>query len=126
MGERVAITTMLDAGTSVSKIAVSLDRSRAAIQTVIDEAKDLLKSSAKFYAEAHLRATEIASKDGNSRPAEWALERLKIVDPVKVEPNQGFTVNIGVLLPGLGNHAAVVSDRGRDGQVIEGEALSGD
>lgn len=122
--ERVAIQTMASAGTSAAQIARSLDRSRDVIARILKEAKETLEMNANFYVEKHLQATALAALDGNSKPAEWALERLRVVEPVQVKPDQGFSVHIGILLPGLGNHAAEVSQVGSNGQVIEAETLT--
>lgn len=124
--EAITMATLRETGMTVSAIARDTKRSRQAVTDALREAKELLGSSVKYYAEQHLKATGIAAADGNSKPAEWALERLKVVDPVKDVDNKGFSVHIGVMLPGLGTRAVEVSELGTEGQVLEGSLLEGE
>lgn len=126
--ERAAIQTMAEKGTPITTIAKAIDRNPKTVATVLNqvqEAKDLLVSNAKWYAEQHLAATAVAARDGNSKPAEFMLERLKVVEPAKEQSNQGFTVMIGVSLPGIGDRSTDAVAVGHIGQVLEGETVTG-
>lgn len=122
--ERVAILAMADVGKSTAAIAEAIDRSPNAVARILSEAKELLNSRAKDYVELHLQASKVAAADGNANPSQWALERLKVVESPKESTGQGFTVQIGVMLPGLGTAACEVTTVGNDGEVIDAEDVS--
>lgn len=46
-------------------------------------------------------AEDVASLKGDAGPAQWNLERNKVVEPVKGDGPGGITVQVGVILPGL-------------------------
>lgn len=119
--EHIAIQTMTNAGTSVTAMAKALNRSRQTVTNAVKEAKDLLVGNAKWYAEQHLKATGVAAAKGDSRPAEFMLERIKVVDSPKSNQDNGFTVQIGIMLPGLVTAAPVVEASGNDGEVLDAQ-----
>lgn len=101
--EHTAIGAMVAAGTPVPRIAESLGRSPNAIRRYIADARELLDSAAADYVAIHRKAAETAAEKGDARPAEWMLERTGVVKPESKTPeSKGFTVKIGVILPGLG------------------------
>lgn len=72
--------------------------------------QDTLKSNAHRYAELHKHGAEIAAAKGDTRPAEWGLLHSRMVDPLKQQSEGGkVVVNIGMVLPGLSEHAPTVS-----------------
>src|SRR5689334_1161314 len=80
--EHVAISEMRSKGESISAIARILRRDRGTIRGAVEEAKALLDGLAPFYARQHAKAAERAADRGDSRPAEWALERIGVVKPL--------------------------------------------
>lgn len=98
------------------------------------------------YAQLHLRATKIAADKGDARPAEWALQHVRIEGeapvvepPAKVAQESGIKILIGVNLGGLGPvevvsasneekaNEGVQAPRGRlpDPRVVEGTLVGG-
>ena len=94
---------LADRGLSESKIARLLDRDKGTIARVLAEARDALDVSAGWYVDQHKIACAVAALKGDSRPAQWALERLAVVEPVQAADHSGLIVQIGVRLPGLGD-----------------------
>lgn len=87
---------------------------RGAILNIKEEkakAKELLEGNARRYAELHMDGAELAAARGDTRPAEWALLHTRTVESVKGqgEGAQGVIVQIGMILPGCGGDAPVVS-----------------
>jgi hypothetical protein len=67
-------------------------------------ARQLLEQNAMRYAELHLDAAEVAARDGNSKPALEGLLHSRAIEPVKTQADGpgGVVVQVGVMLPGLG------------------------
>lgn len=97
------------------QIAKTLNRSRAAITNLLDQARATLAENAGYYVKAHLHATAIAAANGNAGPAQWALEHIMEMDDEGKEhrlveqPAQrydtgrnhgdgGLTVNVGLVV----------------------------
>lgn len=96
------------------QIAKTLNRSRAAITKLLDDARCTLSENAGYYVKAHLHATAIAAANGNAGPAQWALEHIMEMDDEGKEhrlveqPAQrydtgrmgdgGLTVNVGLVV----------------------------
>lgn len=102
--ERTAVLAMLDAGQTITAIGKALRRDRSTIRRFVQLAsRDVLRADLPAYAALHKRAAQVAAANGDARPAQWALERMDVVKPVRQAdtPSGGFTVKIGVLLPGL-------------------------
>lgn len=68
------------------------------------EVRERIERNADKYASMHLSGARIAAAEGDTRPAEWALERAGIVKPPPKESADvgGIVVNVGIALPGLG------------------------
>jgi hypothetical protein len=68
-----------------------------------EKAKELLARKVAFYLSQHAIATQKAAALGDAKPAQWALERLKIVEPQESKDSGGprITVVVGAVLPGL-------------------------
>lgn len=101
-------------------LAMALGRSPAAIRKAVVEARERIQSRAGDYADLHFEATKVAAKEGDAKPAEWALERItapsesgkgveRIVQPLKTseEGPRMPVVNIGVSLGGISAGASL-------------------
>ena len=67
-------------------------------------AQERIKRKANFYLAQHALATKIAAKQGDAKPAQWALERIGVVEPPEPKGGEGgprVIVQIGAILPGL-------------------------
>jgi hypothetical protein len=87
----------------VDKLARVLRRSPAAVQAQLARAKAKLQARAISYADLHHEAAKNAAARGDGRPSQWALEHLRVVEPI-VDKDAGpqMTVVVGMALPGLG------------------------
>jgi hypothetical protein len=65
--------------------------------------KHQMERAQAFYLEQHKIATKKAAEQGDAKPAQWALEKLKVVAPPESKDTGGprVTVVVGGLLPGL-------------------------
>lgn len=77
----------------------------------VERARKALQEQAEFYVKQHKVATQVASKKGNSNPAEWALSHISAIDDRGkeqrivapsvdrqiAEAGSGIVVQIGVL-----------------------------
>jgi hypothetical protein len=131
--ERVAILTGAAAGISEAELARRTGRSRGAIRRVLKSpdaqqaralAKSVLQAALPDYAKLHRVAAEVAARKGDASPIHWALERTGVVEPKPAAGSGGpaFTVQIGVVLPGLGSTAQL--GLSADLAPIEAEAAS--
>ena len=121
LAERTSVLTMRQAGTSIADICRALNRSKTAIYAILQEgARDIINENLSEYARMHRAGAEIAAAKGDTRPAEWALERTKVVekDTQSAVPT-GFAVKIGVVLPGLGEGARLGIQAGVDDKPID-------
>lgn len=119
LAEIATINTLKGNGFSIAKIAELINRHPDTVRNTLQSARELMDSHAKEYAEVHMLAAKNAAAAGNSKPAEWALERLKVVEPAQVTAGNGFTVNIGVAVPGLGTGTQLNMPVARNQQAIE-------
>lgn len=104
--ERIMIEVMDGKGKSGEAIARALNRDGRTIRNYIKEAREVLTSKADTYVNLHEAATRIAALKGDAGPSQWMMERTGVVKPATKSPeSNGFTVKIGVLLPGLGDTA---------------------
>jgi DNA-binding CsgD family transcriptional regulator len=126
LAEQTAIRAMRSAGKNPTEIARALNRTAQTIRAYLAEsARDIVHSNLEEYARLHLTAAGIAAAKGDSRPAEWAMERTKVVEPkAQATENKGLTVQIGVLLPNLGTSASLSLPAGDSAQVIDSEDVS--
>jgi hypothetical protein len=87
----------------VDRLARVLRRSPAAVQAQLNRAKTKLQARAISYADLHHEAAKNAAARGDGRPSQWALQHLRVVDPI-IDKDAGsqVTVVIGAALPGLG------------------------
>ena len=80
-----------------------LRRSPAAVTAQLARAKAKLQARAISYADLHHEAARNAAARGDGRPSQWALEHLRVVEPIiNKDTGTGVTVVVGVALPGLG------------------------
>jgi hypothetical protein len=87
-----------------------LRRSPAAVSAQLMRAKARLQARAVSYSDPHHQAAQVAAAKGDGRPAEWALERLRVVEPIESRLNTGIVVQVGCVLPGLhGSELPVVT-----------------
>jgi hypothetical protein len=65
-----------------------------------------LQASTISYANLHHEAAKNAAARGDGRPSQWALEHLRVVEPI-IDKDMGsrVTVVVGTALPGLGLEA---------------------
>jgi hypothetical protein len=85
----------------IDRVARVLRRSPAAVKAQLDRARAKMQARAVAYADLHFQAATIAAARGDSRPAEFGLERLKVVEPIeKASGGCGMVVNV-IPLPGL-------------------------
>lgn len=78
----------------------------------VKTASDFLHIAAPAYAELHYLAAINAAEKGNAEPCEWALSHTRAVQPLeKSDVGPRISVQVGVLLPGLGAQQA-------DGQTL--------
>lgn len=95
-------------------LALALGRTPAAIRKAVVSARERLQESAGTYAELHLEAARVAAREGDAKPAEWALERItaptedgkgleRVVEPIKGagQVQTMPVVNIGIGLGGI-------------------------
>ena len=114
---------LADRGIAQADIARLMDRGASTIARVLAGARESLEVSAGWYVDQHKVATAIAALRGDSKPAQWALERLAVVRPVEpAAGSSGLTVRIGVLLPGLGEGAVLAGSVG----VVAAEPVESD
>ena len=87
----------------VDRLARVLRRSPAAVNAQLARAKAKLQARAVSYADLHHEAARNAAARGDGRPSQWALEHLRVVDPI-VDKDSGsrVTVVVGMALPGHG------------------------
>ena len=87
----------------VEGLARVLRRSPAAVNAQLARAKAKLQARAISYADLHHEAAKNAAARGDGRPSQWALEHLRVVEPI-IDKDTGprMTVVVGVALPGLG------------------------
>jgi hypothetical protein len=87
----------------VERLARVLRRSPAAVNAQLARAKAKLQARAISYADLHHEAAKNAAARGDGRPSQWALEHLRVVEPI-IDKDTGprMTVVVGVALPGLG------------------------
>jgi hypothetical protein len=110
------MATLVARGMSQAEVGRIFDRDRDTVARQIKTAREFLTGKADQYARLHLEAAGIAASKGDARPSEWALDRLGVVEPPRVQGSAGgVQVQIGVLLPGLPGStvSAAVSDPGR-------------
>ena len=87
----------------VDRLARVLRRSPAAVTAQLARAKAKLQARAISYADLQHEAARNAAARGDGRPSQWALEHLRVVDPIiNKETGTGVTVVVGIALPGLG------------------------
>ncbi len=87
----------------VDRLARVLRRSPAAVTAQLARAKAKLQARAVSYADLHHEAARNAAARGDGRPSQWALEHMRVVEPIiSKEAGMGVTVVVGVALPGLG------------------------
>ena len=87
----------------VDRLARVLRRSPAAVTAQLARAKAKLQARAISYADLHHEAATNAAARGDGRPSQWALEHLRVVEPIiNKDAGTGVTVVVGVALPGLG------------------------
>lgn len=106
--ERDAVRALSATGAGTRQIARALGRSAESVARARSEAGNALRERARRYVDLHLAATERAAKLGRADPAQWALERIGVVEPRPAVGSDGPRVNvqIGVMLPGLGDGAS--------------------
>lgn len=107
-----ALVAMTEQGLSRQDAGRILGMTKAQVDAALDEARLELQANAAEYARLHMRAALAAAEKGKAEPAQWALERLGVVQPPAVSASQGGNtiIQIGIKLPGLSPDA---------GQVIE-------
>jgi hypothetical protein len=65
-------------------------------------ARQMLEENALQYAADHAKASQMGAEKGDGKAAQWALERLKIVEPIQREDaGPKVVVVVGSALPGL-------------------------
>lgn len=123
--ERATIRQLHATGASVSSIARQLDRHRETVATYLTRrAQDVLQGNAEAYAHLHHAAAKVAAEKGDARPAEWAMERLEVVKPKQTAAGSsgpGWSVRVGVMLPGLGALAIEAGSNEKDPAIIDEE-----
>ena len=111
MAEKSAVQGLALAGLSKSEIARQTGRTREAVRKVLnseefDQARQIARSAlaenAAQFSEDWRTASREAAKRGNHLPAKDGLLAIKAIEQGRNEPSNGFTVKIGVVLPGLG------------------------
>jgi hypothetical protein len=87
----------------VDRLARVLRRSPAAVTAQLARAKAKLQARALSYADLHHEAAKNAAARGDGRPSQWALEHMRVVEPIiNKEAGTGVTIVVGLALPGLG------------------------
>jgi hypothetical protein len=126
LAEQTAIMAMRAAGKNATDIARALNRNPQTIRAyLVDSARDIVHGNIEEYARLHLAGAKVAAEKGDTRPAEWAMERTKVVEPkAQAAESKGLTVQIGVLLPNLGQSAMLASPAGDPSQVVDAEDVS--
>lgn len=124
--ERATIDTVIENGGTVADAMRATGVGRKAIQRHLKDARDYLQGNAETYAKLHLSAAKVAAENGNATPAQWALERLGVVEAreslIKRPEGNGLTIQLGVMLPGLPNQTTqLVLPAGDSPQVIDSE-----
>ena len=66
----------------VDRLARVLRRSPAAVTAQLARAKAKLQARAISYADLHHEAAKNAAARGDGRPSQWALEHLRVVEPI--------------------------------------------
>jgi len=103
-----ALVALTENGMTRKDAGRVLGLSKAQVDAALDEAKLELQARAAEYARLHIQAATVAAEKGKAEPAQWALERLGVVQPPAPQPVQsggGTVIKIGIALPGL-SHAA--------------------
>jgi hypothetical protein len=130
--ERTTIQGLALAGMSQSEISrqtgcgrptVARVLSTAEFKAAVELARSVLASGAHRLAEQWLHAAEVAAKSGRHEPMRDALLGIRAIDPPSGARAQGegFTVQIGIALPGLGPAATAITQLAEQGAVIESE-----
>jgi hypothetical protein len=89
------------------EIAIEVSQDVGTIRATIRKARATLQSRAEEYVDIHTRGAVIAASLGNTKPAEWALERIaegkdRIVDPPAAQAAlPPPTLNVGIMLGGM-------------------------
>lgn len=120
--ERAAARALVARGSSIASAARVLGVDTEAVSAVVRGARALLDSSASEYAALHLQAAREAASRGRAEPAQWALERLGVVESSERSSGQGVSIRVGVLLPGLVSPAGISG--GVRAQALPAEVVS--
>ena len=109
--EAAAITGLHLAGMSGSEIARRIGRSKQTVSKILNSeetqharalAKSILTSNAAEFAGNWITAARAAAARGHHEPSKEALEAIGAIENKPKADRGGFTVRIGVALPGLG------------------------
>lgn len=88
-------------------LAVQTGRGIALVRKAIVDARTSLQERVQEYVDQHLIATVNAAAKGDSRPAEWALERIEeggervVTPPAVAAPPALQPLSIGIMLGGV-------------------------
>jgi hypothetical protein len=107
--DKVAIAALSEQGLSTADISKALAIPPSKVKEVIEEAGLIIEANAAEYARIHMTAAKVAAEKGKAEPAQWALERLGVVQPAPAPQPGGTggpTIKIGILLPGLSRESA--------------------
>jgi hypothetical protein len=83
----------------VSGLAAAARTMQAQMEDFSQVARHLMEINLPMYATLHMKAAEVAAEEGDARPSQWALERLKPGGKQTVEPEQkapSTSPNLGV------------------------------
>src|SRR5207237_5540232 len=118
--ERTAIQALAISGMSAAAIARHQGRSRKTITRGLtgeefynapEMARSALALNAENFAQDWVTASRVAARNGRHDAARDALLGIKAIEPPTARAQQGgFTVQIGVLLPGLGPQASTTAE----------------
>jgi hypothetical protein len=108
--DKVAIAALSEQGLSTADISKALAIPKSTVKEVVEEASLIVEANAAEYARIHMVAAKNAAEKGRAEPAQWALERLGVVQPAPApqapQGSGGPVIKIGILLPGLSQETA--------------------
>lgn len=135
-----ALVTSVDENESPEQIehrsralAIALRRTPQSMRESVEAARQRIVDRLPLYADLHLQAAINAAAEGNSKPAEWALERattkddkdkvMRVVEPLKQETTQSMlpVINIGIQMGGIAPGASMMTEPDVDIDFIDVE-----
>jgi hypothetical protein len=122
-----ALLAMTENGLSRKDAGRVLGLSKQQVDKALDDTRLEMAARASEYADIHFAAAKVAAEKGRAEPAQWALERLGVVQPEQTAAPAvaaGPVIKIGIMLPGLPGQMPQVI-KVEDGHVEEVPGVSG-